>query len=157
MASMFANATLASSPAAPSTTASSNSHCITIRDTTSTVHLAASSDGNLYLTSYPESSPGTSLLSIFSTITNDDEGRSFHYHPAVMSAYGKSHLRLSTTGDATADSRILTLVPVSSGLGTIHTAAVDTVGGMFLFAWCNAPDWIGAKVLLIRDANRTQT
>lgn len=156
MASMLANATLAPSPAAASATASSNSNYIAIRDTTSTVQLAANPDGNLYLTSYPGSSPGTEFLSTSSIVTNDDEGRSFHYHPAVMSAYGVSRLRLSNTSNATADSQILTLVPVSSGLGTIYTA-VDTLGGMFLFAWCNAADWIGAKVFLIRDANGTQT
>lgn len=153
---MLANATVVSSSAATSATASPNNKYINLRDTTSSVQLAANTDGNIYLAPFPGNSPGTSFISTSSIITNDDSGRSFHYYPDTMAAYGVSRIRLSTTGLAPIGSQLLTLVPVTSGVGTIYMA-VDTQGAVFLLAWCNSVDWLGAKVFIIKDATGVQT
>jgi hypothetical protein len=158
--SYLVNATLTPSAAAASAatatpTSGASGHYIAIRDTSSIVQLSANTDGNIYLTPYPGASPGTAFLSTGSVVTIDDESRSFHYYPDTMAAYGVSRLRLSTTANATVDSQIITLIPTHSPLGPIYTA-IDTLGHMFLFAWCNAPDWPGAKVFLIKDSTGPQ-
>jgi hypothetical protein len=153
-ASMLVNATKVATSAAAVATGNASAlsptgNYVSLHDTTGLVQLAAHDDGNLYLTSYPGVLPGTSFLSTSSIITNDEQGRSFHYYPATMGAYNVSRIRMSSTAKAPNGAQLLTLVPVTSGVGTIYTA-MDTQGNTFLLAWCNALGYSGAKVFLMQ-------
>lgn len=152
-ASMLVNATKVATSAVAVATGnasalSSTGNYISLHDTTGQAQLAAHDDGNLYLTSYPGAAPGAAFLSTSSIVTNDEQGRSFHYYPATMGAYNVSRIRMSNTAEAPNGAQLLTLVPVSSGVGTIYSA-IDTQGNVFLLAWCNAPGYSGAKVFLM--------
>lgn len=152
LSSMLANATNIATSAVPTATgdasALSTGNYISLHDTTGLVQLAAHDDGNLYLASYPGVLPGVSFLSTSSIVTKDEQGRSFHYYPDTMAAYNVSRIRMSNTGETPIGAQLLTLVPVTSGPGTVYVA-IDTQGNTFLLAWCNAPDYSGAKVFLM--------
>lgn len=90
-----------------------------------------------------------------SVIVQDESKRTFHYYPDTMSTYGVSRIRVADLADTPLTSQLVTLVPVSVSTGdslasVVYTAA-DTLGNTFFLAWCNAADWLGAKVFLVKD------
>lgn len=144
---MLAAATMTTAAASATATADYT----TLHDTTSSFQLSGSTDGNLYLTTYPGTQTGSlSFVADSSIVIKDELDRAFHYYPGTMDAYGVSRIRLAKTADAPVGSRLITLVPVSTGVGSVYTA-VDTLGGVFMLAWCNSAGWSGSKIFLIKD------
>lgn len=127
---------------------------VTLIDTTSAVSLSAAEDGNFYLSagSSGAAGPGTSFLSTSSIVTQDEQGRSFHYFPDTISAYGVSRLRLSLTADAPITAQLITLVPITIDNVPVYSA-VDTNGNALFLAWCNVGSKDGgrSKVFLVKD------
>ncbi|KAL3444142.1 hypothetical protein BJX65DRAFT_311109 [Aspergillus insuetus] len=123
-----------------------------LRDTSNTVQLASGPDGNLYLAAAAaaSSSPQSLFYSSHSVIAQDVSSRTFHYYPATMDAYGVSRLRIASLAETPLTAQLVTLVPVHTEVGNVYAAA-DTLGKMFYLAWCNAADWLGAKVFLVSD------
>ncbi|OJJ45109.1 hypothetical protein ASPZODRAFT_144413 [Penicilliopsis zonata CBS 506.65] len=152
---LMASATVGSYPMLPTSGATTDTDGYTqLPDLSGTVQLAAADDGNLYLSPYPGTEPETLFFSKGSVILQDTSSRSFHYYPDTMDAYGVSRLRIADLADTPLTAQLITLVPFSTSAGTAY-AALDTLGQVFVLSWCNAADWLGAKVFLTRDYSTT--
>ena len=113
---------------------------ISLYDTSSSVQLIGSADGNLYLTAYNPNSapvPGSSFGSYQSVVITDAQNHLILFYPSQIAAYNVSRFRLANdTFHIPRTSRMLSLTPVSVYNQGIYVG-VDTLGNFYNLVWCN--------------------